>query len=469
MIRNIERGYMSITKVNVVQEVEEALAVEHATLQKRSDERLAAATIEHERISRLGSALRYIGVAVLVAAMGTFMFQRWDGMSQVSRYFSFLGFTAVVCASGLLCGLKIGENKGARTLLGVVVTLIPLHCAQIGAILYSRIGAAVVESNYPSYFYFSVPSLTDAIIVAVGGLTAIIGMGAMAYSVLARKYASQLLLAGCGVSAALLVPTRDPLLVAGLIGVAGTMAYLGERAFSSIAELRTREAAVARCVPFLALALLVARQCALYNADNIFNGVIFGLMTVTLFRIFPRIVSSKQLIHTCELFSMPTAAAASILIGQSVSTAFSLWGGVFPPLVMALPLVVVYAVMARHARETASAFRGASSVALFVTGISELLEGGIEECLVSLVIGILGVTYACINEHRGTLRAGVGLIVVSLIRVSSVAIASLTVSPWIILGAIGVGTIIGASYIERNFVRLRNVLASARKQVSQWS
>lgn len=460
---------MSIPKVNVVQEVDEALASEKASLHKRSTERLTAATIEREKVSNLGSVLRYIGVAVLVAAMGTFMFQRWGGMSQVSRYFSFLGFTAVVCASGLLCGLKIGENKGARTLLGVVVTLIPLHCAQIGAILYSRIGVGVMKSNYPSYFFFSVPSLTDAIIVTVGGLTAITVMASLAYSVLARKYASQLLLAGCGVSAALLVPTRDPLFVSGLIAAAGTMAYLGERAFSSIAELRTREAAVARFVPFLALIILGGRQCALYNPTNLFNGVIAVVVTVTLFRVFPRIVSTKELVQCCELFSIPTAAAASVLIGESVSRAFSLHGTVFSALLMGLPLVFVYGWMARNAREVSSAFRSASTVALFLTGAAEFLRGGIEECLVVLVIGIIGVAYACIKENKGTLRVGGVLILGSLLRISSVAITSVTVSPWIILGIIGVSTIVGASYLERNFVKLREAVASVRKHVAQWS
>lgn len=460
---------MSIENANVVQEVEEALAIEQASIDKRSEERLTAATKEREKISRIGSVLRYVGVAVLVAAMGTFMFQRWGGMSQVSRYFSFLAFTAAVCVSGLVCGLKIGENKGARTLLGVVVTLIPLHCAQIGAILYSRIGGGVVASNYPSYFFFSVPSLTDAIIVAVGGLVTVIAMASVAYSVLARTYAPQLLLVGCGVSAALLVPTRDPLLVAGIIAVAGAIAYGGERTFSSVVELRTREAIVARFVPFLALLMLVGRQCALYNPTSIFDGVVFALITVALFEMFPRLVDSKEFTCCSELLALFTGATSGMLVGHSITNAFSLGGTVFAPLVVGLPLVFCYAVMARNARETKTTFRVASAATLLATGGVELLGGSVEDCIVSLVIGILGVAYACIREQKRTLVAGGVLAFVSLIRVCATAITSITVSPWIVLGAIGVGTILGASYLERNFVRLREVYSSARKQVAQWS
>jgi hypothetical protein len=43
------------------------------------------------------------------------------------------------------------------------------------------------------------------------------------------------------------------------------------------------------------------------------------------------------------------------------------------------------------------------------------------------------------------------------------------VSPWILLGVIGVGTIVSASYIERNFIRLREELLALRKRVASWN
>ena len=460
---------MSTDNVNVVKEVEEALANEQASLEKRSEERLTAAVKERDKISRLGSMLRYVGVAVIIAAMGTFMFQRWGGMTQVSRYFSFLAFTGVVCASGLLCGLKIGENKGARTLLGVVVTLIPLHCAQIGAILYSRVGQDIVEGNYPSYFFFTVPSLADAIIVAVGGLVAVVAMAYVAYCVLARKYASQLLIAGCGVSAALLVPTRDPLFVAGLIAVTGAIAYVKECGFSSITELKTREGVVARVVPFLALAMLIGRQCALYRPTEIFAGVVLALMTVALFDVLPRFSKEAAVVGASEFFSLVTCASSALLIGDGVARGFALTHTAAAPLVIGVPLMVAYAVMAQNAREMKGVFSAASAATLFATGAAELLGGSVGHCLIALVIGILGVAFACIKERKGTLMAGASLSFVALIRVTAMAITSITVSPWILLGTIGVGTILGASYLERNFVKLREVVTSARKQVAQWN
>jgi hypothetical protein len=60
------------------------------------------------------------------------------------------------------------------------------------------------------------------------------------------------------------------------------------------------------------------------------------------------------------------------------------------------------------------------------------------------------------------------LTVLSLGRVTLFAIGSLSFSPWIILGVIGIATIVGASYLERNFTKLRDGVFSARKRVSAW-
>lgn len=460
---------MSTDNVHVIDEVTAALAAERESAERRSEERLTAATKERDKISRLGSLLRYIGVGVLMAAMGTFMFQRWGDLSQMSRYFTFLAFTAGVCGSGLLCGLTIGENKGARTLLGAVAALIPIHCAQIGAILYSRLGREVVESHYPSYFYFSVPSLADAIIVAVAGVLALLPMAYMAYSVLARNHARKLLLMSCGVSAALLVPTRDPMLVAGLLAVAGAFAYLGERSFAQVIELRTREAAVARSVPFFALALLVGRQCGLYNPTDFLNGIALALVSAILFGILPRLVTDKAVIWSFESAALLTTGVAGALIGHGVVDGFGLSNSGLSQLIVGLPVAVVYAVMAQRAREAQSLFRGASAVTLFMTGVMELFSGGVEAALIALVIGIIGITYACVNELKGTLLAGVTLTVLSLIKVCAMAITSVSVSPWVVLGVIGVGTILGASYLERNFIRIRETFTSMRKHVADWS
>jgi hypothetical protein len=460
---------MNTHSENVVQEIDEALAQEHVSLEKQSEERLNVAVKEREKISQMGTVLRYIGVAVLMAATGAFMFQRWGDMTHMSRYFTFLAFTAGVCGAGLLCGLKIGENKGARTLLGAVVVLLPVHCAQIGAILFSRIGGGVHASDYPSYFFWSVPSLADAVIIAVVGAVALLPMAYMAYSVLARNYARHLMLLGCAVSSVLLVPTRDPLLVGLLMSVAGVVACLGEIKLSAVAELKTREAGVARCVPFLAMAMLVGRQGALYQSSSLFEGIVCTLMSTVLFEIVPRITTKRAIARFSERAALYTTGLSCYLIAEAVLSGFALHGTAVAPVAVGLPMTLVFAVMAERARETSKLFRTFSAVALFITGLVEIVGGvGLESSIIALVIGIFAVAYACVSEQKSLLFAGGALTVLSLGRVTLFAIGSLSFSPWIILGVIGIVTIVGASYLERNFTKLRDGVFSARKRVSVW-
>jgi hypothetical protein len=130
---------------------------------------------------------------------------------------------------------------------------------------------------------------------------------------------------------------------------------------------------------------------------------------------------------------------------------------------------IAFTVMAERARESAGVFRVASSVALFCTGVAELLEGsGLEAGIVSLLIGIIALTVGCAVEKKGMFLAGAFLIVLSLGRVCIEALGSISVSPWVILGVIGVGTIVAASYIERNFIRLREEFSAMRKKIAAW-
>jgi hypothetical protein len=463
--------YMNTNALPEVREIDEALAADRAGLEKQSEERLAAVSREREKISRIGMALRYVGIAVLLAATGSFMFQRWGEMTHLTRYLSFLIFTVGVCAAGLLCGLKIGENKGARTLLGVVVTLIPVHAAQLGAIIFSQIGSATTMSgNYPSALYWSVSSLSDVLIAVGVGVATLVPMAFMAYSVLARSHARQLLMLGCGVSAALMVPSREPAVVGAIIALASACTLIGEIRLASVRELRTREGVIARSVPFIAVGMLIGRQCFLYGATSLFMGIVCLVGSAIAFELVPRLRISALVTTASEYLSVCLVGLGGFFVGDAVIQGFDLGESALAPLVIGLPMGAVFTVMAERARESVGVFRFASAGTLFVTGVAELMSGsGMEAGVVSLLIGIVALTLACISERRALFLAGVGLITLSLGRVLLEAVSTVSVSPWIILGVIGVGTIVGASYIERNFIRIREACAALRKRVAAWN
>ena len=72
-------------------------------------------------------------------------------------------------------------------------------------------------------------------------------------------------------------------------------------------------------------------------------------------------------------------------------------------------------------------------------------------------------------EQRGMLLAGSLLVTVGLTTSVYTAICSVAVSPWLLLGVVGLSTVIGASYLERHYIRFAAAVSSARAKVEGWS
>lgn len=456
---------MSNEANNIQNEIDHALE----TQKRAENERAQRDSRQQRRVSLLGTGLRSIGVLVLIASVVTCMCQQWEYMDHLARYFSFLGFTGLVCGAGLVCGLKIRESKGARTLLGAVTTFIPVHCAQLGAILYSQTKQGATLSAYPSYLYWSVPTMSQALLALGVGLVTLIPMAYMAYSVLARRFAIQLFATGFVASAALLVPSRDPLIAAILLSLTTIFVLRQEASFSDKVELKTKEAIVARMVPMIAILTMVGRQAALYNTPSFFMGLLFALVSVVLFEMTPRLTTNRLAIATGELISIVTTLIAIQLEADAIITGFKLWNSEVDPLVRGLPLSLVFALMAERSRQVGNVLRASAAIILFLTGTIELCQyGNFSASCIALVIGIAAITIAFLNEQRALFFAGASLTLLALVKTSALAFSSLYVSSWIVMGLLGVFTIVGASYLEKNFASLREHALGVRRRIGAW-
>lgn len=456
---------MNTQEQNVIEEIEAALSQEHLQRVHESNQKVSHA--EASKISRIGTLLRYVGVTVLMAAVGSFLFQHWGVLSHLERYFMFLGLTTVVCGAGLVCGISIKENKGARTLLGAVTWLIPVHCAQLGAIIFSQVG--IPMQTYPSYFYWHVTSLYDAILALGIGLAMLLPMAYISYAVLARRHAAKLCVLGFGVSSLLLVPSRDPSLVAALLAVSALVVLKLERSFAGISELRTREALVARAVPFLALGMMIGRQCQLYGASLVLFGIICGFASAILFEVMPRLFSGRTATAVAEALSLICAVLSSFCTMGGMVEALRLEHSALAPVAIGLPTAVILFAMATIARELPGAFRTTASASLFLAGAAEMLGAyGVSGCIIALAFGIVSIAWACVVEAKLLLILGGALTAGALVNSAQLALSSFSVSPWITMGLVGVATIVGASYFERNFVVVRDGLIQLRQRVRGW-
>lgn len=455
--------HLNTSETNPLQEIHEALAAETPKL---TQEDMELAERERRHISRIGDLLRYAGIGILLLGVGAFLFQRWGIVNHLERYLLFLGFTGTVCGAGLWCGLKVRENKGARTLLGFVVALIPVHCAQIGALLYSQFGSNF--TNHPSFLRWDPGNMTNALVALAVGLIGMVPMAYLSYAVLARRYATPLCVLGFGVSSLLIAPTREPVAIVGFL-LASTLAiFHAERRFLSISELSTREAITARAVPFIAMAMLVVRQY-LYDPSSLFIGALFAFAAVGLLTTARFLSPNRWAIGSVETGAMVCAIVSGWYTTSGVLDLFHLWHSVFAPLIIGAPLAVGLVLMGFYTTVMTRSFHTSGATILLLTGLMELGHRDPSGSVIALLCGFIAIVWACIAEVRSLLYAGVTLSAISLLILVKLIVTGLSASFWwITLGIAGIFTIVGASYFERYFDQVRKTVITLRRQVAMW-
>jgi len=449
-------------------DIEVAIAEDARKRQVAAEERLKQAEEQRDRVERVGALLRFVGVSVLLVSAATLLMQRWDGLAHITRYFSFLAFTATVCLAGVLCGVKIGENKGARALLSVVALLVPVHFAQLGAILYSRFGESLDPSTYPRYLFWSAPSIEAAVVTTVIGIVALAPMMLFSFGVLARRHAKALVTLSLLSGLALLYPSRDPYVIGALVIALGIVCAQIDKFLLVESDARTNEAALARAIPYITLAMAFARQCLLYKSPMLAQGLVYTGASYALFALTPRVVTSRVAIWFAETGSLVCAVFAAAMFGSVLATT----GGVSDyaaVMVTGLSLAVVLSGLATKARETKGLYRIVSFSACVAIGVIHGFQASNMERVVNgLVCGLVIVTWACFVERRSLLILGLLFVACGCVDAVGVAVSSIDISPWLFLGVTGLLTVLGASYLERHYLRMMSTLKALQARVQAW-
>jgi uncharacterized membrane protein len=88
-------------------------------------------------VDMLPKAMRWLGGIILTTAALTFIIQGWNDLNSIGRYYSFVQFSFVLTLCGIFCGVKVKEDKGARTFLGLATAMVPALFCQLGAMVLS--------------------------------------------------------------------------------------------------------------------------------------------------------------------------------------------------------------------------------------------------------------------------------------------------------------------------------------------
>src|SRR6478735_2296478 len=163
-------------------------------------------------------ALRIAGAALVVAAASTFMLQNWQAGNDLMRYAMLVGQSLLLAAAASFVGLTVREGRSARTFLVLVLSTIPVSFAVLGGLVYSRFHLGELPA-LPHYASWVAPSKTSALLAVLGTLAVLVPLSLVSFTALARREAKALTLAFCFVNLLLLVPVRQPEVIAAISGV----------------------------------------------------------------------------------------------------------------------------------------------------------------------------------------------------------------------------------------------------------
>ncbi len=444
---------------------------------ERKSARFSPSKKDSEGIS-ITTLLRRVGGLVLIGSALSFLLQRWVGMDSVLRYYSFLGFTVSLTAIGLYCGLRIKEEKGARTFLSIAAMFLPAHFTQIGALLYSlRIQNPNLQflgqNDYlRNLAIYQAPSA----LVAFGTLAiSVLVMAPVVYSGLssmARVESKRLTIAYFIGSALLLLPTRDPYMIASLVAAAVLgLSYLDASIFSKDSAMRTFEGYAVRAMMFVPVTILLGRSLLLYPSAGVLSGALCLIFALVLFEVLPRFLTSdggKQFLQTASLLPLVSAwAYVAEDLFFSYQAPFALADS-YTGVVCAIPTSIVIAMLSFRAVGGGQGFRKIASIAAVGSALIHLMNhGGIYVSLVCLVLSTAVLAMAVQKEEKFPFWLGVLGLAMSLLYHARTAFEAFNFSPWLSLAAVGTAFVLLASYLEANQAYLQERIGALKARYTR--
>ena len=397
-------------------------------------------------------ALRIAGAALVVAAASTFMLQNWQVGNDLMRYAMLVGQSLLLAAAAYFVGLTVREGRSARTFLALVLATIPVSFAVLGGLVYSRfhLGELAVLPQYASWI---APTKASAIMAVFGTLLLLVPLSLVSFTALARKEAKALTLAFCAANLLVLVPLRQPEVVAALAGVALLgLLHLELTRFALTAQLDTLEGKLARVMPFAPPLIMLGRVFHLYHPGPGFIGGILLIAAAALWLVLARTESATR--RDVGAWVASTAAIAgwgccwSDLMAHFPSLGVQV-------LLLGLPAAALLFLGAVRAASARNALLGVGTILALLTVLSaSALDRGTASAFCCIVLGV------AVAVWGASVRAPVRIVGGALVALWGLglqvwlAVHADNLLRWVSLTAVGILLIVGSAYIERNRARL---------------
>lgn len=411
--------------------------------------------------------LRFVGGGLLVAAASTFMVHHWKAGDDIARYLWLVGLTWSVCATGWFCGLRLADGRGARTLLGLVLAIAPVHFAVLGGLLYSQFALDPTPLSVGRALW-EAPSPFAALLAAGLGVALLWPMCWLSLRVFVRDVASRLATAFVLTNATVLVPLREPSAVAWLVlGAAGIVVYLQQRVFVGSVSLTTGEGRVARALLAVPLAILVGRTLWLYEPTQAFTGAVWLAASVIAFLKTPLLSDSPEKLSGAQTFAGLTAAYGASLLSSAFVESAHLDGIARIP-AYGLPIACVWLALSYFAIAPA-ALRRSAALALASTAVLTLADvPGTAATLFCILVGLGTLAHGMHLRQLSVAASGALALSVGVIYELQRIIDVELLTHWMTLSALGLALVVGAAYVERHARAWRLRATRLRTELGEW-
>jgi hypothetical protein len=422
------------------------------------------------RLEALPRLLRGVGALAMMAAASSFLLQHWENGGDVWRYYALLAHTVLLGLLGFGWGLRADDPKGARTFLALAAGLVPAHFCILGGLVYSQFSWDGPLTAVASYATWVAPGPAVASLAAALSVLALGGVTALAFVALARVRAGLLGAAYLVGNAMLLVPSRDPSVIAAMVGLHGAALVAFEWRFARAeSRLHTLEGRFVRAMLFAPPVLLLARSALHYELSALYFAVSSAAVALASFalaeeRRIPALL--RAALRGTSLVALgATSASATLAFAQaaslSISVALPLGGVLFAVLASLLSLV------AGDARWGEVNRRAAALALLATTAVDLVFFPSVVSSLAGLTVAIGTLSYGFVTERRGVFLAGVAGALLAVATHVQAAIELYALSHWGSLALVGVLVILAATGVERHGSALSEWLTEQRRRLGQ--
>lgn len=422
--------------------------------------------------SRLPQLLRWIGGISLAGSAITFLLGGWMDAEPLIRYYSFFALTSALSLAGIFCGLKLKEDKGARTFLSLGTAFIPVLFCQLGAIVYAQfMGESSQFSEYFEIFQFSpigIPLLAVTVGIALVLLSTYAFFG---FSAMARPAAKKLTTLFILANATLLLPIRDELAVS-VIGFAllGVLAMFDRKSFSKTSSLRTWDGRAMRSLMFAPFGLLIIRSVLLHETSSLLIGLFSASIATLFFFGMPQATNSIAWKRFYQHLSLIPISIAGISIGMPIAESIGFLDTDWIFHIFILPSVLLVLFLSHKTTESGRSFRFiAIATALVASTLQMVNIDGLVSAITALAVAISCTVYSYAIREKTVLTMGLIGTGISLAYHIRYAAEFYQSNLWLSLAATGVAVIMAASYVERNWQSLLAQGKGFRSKLDDWN